>query len=85
MVRGDLNREISGTEVIELDATESTDPDGDELLYHWFYYKEAGTYKGNVKISTPFLAKCMVSFEDPKEKGLVHVILDVKDSGDDAG
>ncbi|MFW9873779.1 MAG: nucleoside hydrolase-like domain-containing protein [Candidatus Thorarchaeota archaeon] len=81
VMKGELNREVNGNALIELDATKSSDPDGDDLFYHWFYYKESGTYKGNVKISTPFSAICMVSFEDPKEKGLVHVILDVKDSG----
>ncbi len=82
VVKGTLDREVKGSNIIELDASDSSDPDGDELFYHWFSYKEAGTYNGNVQISTPFSAKTIVSFEDPKEVGLVHVILDVKDSGD---
>ena len=34
----------------ELSATGSSDPDGDKLAYHWFVYKEAGDYVGDVKI-----------------------------------
>ena len=81
VVKGNLNREINGSEIVELDATESSDPDGNDLVYHWFYYKEAGTYKGTLKFSSPFSAQTTVSFIDPKDSGLVHVILDLKDNG----
>ena len=30
-------------ETVELSATATTDPDGDELTYHWFNYEEPGT------------------------------------------
>lgn len=82
VVKGELNREISGNDIIKLDATESSDPDGNNLFYHWFSYKEAGTYKGNINIDSPFSVKIILSFEDPKESGLVHMILDVKDDGE---
>jgi hypothetical protein len=82
LVKGNLNREIRGIDILELDASNSSDPDNDNLFFYWFYYKEAGSYQGNVLIKSPFSAKTSVSFEDPEETGLVHIILDVKDSGD---
>lgn len=35
---------------IGLDARGTIDPDGDSLSYYWFYYPEAGTYKGKFEI-----------------------------------
>ncbi len=81
VVKGDLDKEVNGNDIIQLDATESSDPDGDDLHFHWFYYKEAGTYSGDVKIREPFKAKTTISFENTKKSGLVHIILDVKDNG----
>jgi hypothetical protein len=82
VVKGELDREVKGDDIIELDATQSIDPDGDEIKFHWFYYKEAGTYRGKVKIKMPFASKTNISFENPSEAGLVHVILEVKDTGE---
>jgi hypothetical protein len=82
IVKGELDQEANGTDIFELDATQSSDPDGDKLYFHWFCYKEAGNYKSKIKISNPFNAKTNLSFENPKESGLVHIILDVKDSGE---
>ena len=82
VIQGELDREVKGIDTIELDASESSDPDDDRLFFHWFYYKEAGTYPGNIKITNPFEAKTKISFENPKESGLVHIILEVKDNGE---
>ena len=35
-----------------LDATGTTDPDGDNLSYLWFQYKEAGEFQEDIKISS---------------------------------
>ena len=34
-----------------LDATGSSDPDGDAIIPSWFIYPEAGTYAGAVKLT----------------------------------
>lgn len=67
---------------IKMDAFESTDPDGDNLSFLWFYYPEAGTYKkeltiggaDNVHIYT--LAAPQVS-----KKETLHFILKLTDKG----
>jgi len=35
-----------------LDATGTTDPDGDNLSYLWFQYKEAGEFQEDIKINS---------------------------------
>ena len=41
---------VKSGEGFSLDASNSTDPDGDNLSFLWFNYPEAGTYKKLIKI-----------------------------------
>jgi len=65
-----------------LEATGTTDPDGDNLSYLWFQYPEAGSYKQSVKLAlaeniyrTAFTAPAV----DKQET--IHFILKVTDKG----
>ncbi len=71
--------EKSKEKSLTLDATGSRDPDGDRLLYHWFYYKEAGTYEGDIAIGNP--GSVSIDLEIPKDaRGKeIHVVLEVRD------
>jgi len=63
-------------------AGNATDPDGNSLQYHWWQYKEAGTYKGAVDISEA--EKQYSSFivpSDVKNGETIHIILEVTDNG----
>jgi hypothetical protein len=68
--------------MIQLSAKGTTDPDGDDLTYHWWYYKEAGSFKGTVKIENANAQNA--SFKVPEgigEEATIHLVCEVKDNG----
>ncbi len=69
-------------DLVNLNAKGTTDPDGDDLTYQWWQYKEADTYDGIIDIKDA--GQEQASFIIPKDaaKGeTLHVICEVKDSG----
>lgn len=64
-----------------LDATGSTDPDGDKLSYRWFVYPEPGTYRGDVTIRDADSPKAAVGVPADAAGKTIHVILEMTDSG----
>ena len=68
-------------EKIKLDASGSSDPDGDKINFRWFYYKEASSYSGNFSINNA--SSALQEFILPKDIGdkNIHVVLEVKDDG----
>ena len=67
---------------IKLDVTGSTDPDGDQLSYLWWQYKDAGRYKGDVVIRDAERAAASVTVPaDAKPGDTIHLIADVTDAG----
>ncbi len=77
----DNEMEVKGGDVVKLGATKCSDPDGDGLSYEWIYYREAGSYNGDIDIRSSNRAEA--SFTAPKVKSGVklHIILAVKDDG----
>jgi Protein of unknown function (DUF1593) len=86
----------AGTSVI-LDASGSTDPDGNKLSYNWFAYQEAGdanaiaevSVKGNgSKATVAAVSPCRKAWIDGmipcRGNGMAHVILAVTDNGSPA-
>lgn len=79
-VKGSLDITASPGQTIDLDATESTDPDDDELTFNWWQYGDADTYPGQVTIigqDSP-----QVSLNVPSDIQIghsIHVILEVTD------
>jgi hypothetical protein len=67
---------------VTLDASGSHDPDGDHLAYRWWVYREAGTYPGNVEITSA--DRPVAAVKVPADAGGTdfHVILEVTDDGD---
>ena len=67
---------------IALNANGTTDPDGDNLSYSWFYYKEAGNYSGGITINNSSAKEASVTLPSNFKAGdEVHVILKVADNG----
>jgi len=78
----DIDLEVTPGEAVKLSVKGSTDPDGDQLSYRWWHYKEPGSYKGSVKILNADQPEA--SFTAPKTptRGkTAHVICEVTDSG----
>lgn len=79
-VAGALARKAKPGGTVRLDATGTTDPDGNKLTFRWWQYHEAGTVETKVVINgtdTP-----TASFTVPDEPGKeIHLILEVTDDG----
>ncbi|EQB54390.1 hypothetical protein CGLO_05803 [Colletotrichum gloeosporioides Cg-14] len=76
---------------IVFDASESWDPDNDELHYEWFHYREAGA-RGLEGFSIPLVSNNLnitglnsegsIVAVEPQRNQTMHVILSVTDNGD---
>ena len=77
-----LDLKVKPGDMVSLSAKGTTDPDGDELTYRWWQYKEADTYDGTVDIEDT--GKQDASFEVPgdvSEGKTIHIICEVTDTG----
>ncbi len=69
----------TSTEIISLDASYSYDPDGDDLLFKWYIYPEASTYKKEISIQNKNNKKASITLPKDADGHEIHVILEVKD------
>jgi len=69
-------------EPVHLSAEGTKDPDGDALTYHWFIYKEIGEFQGNIDFGNNNNAEVRFAMPELKPGQELHVILEVKDSGE---
>ena len=73
---------VKSGDIFSLNASGTTDPDGDNLSYLWFQYPEAGSYKKLIKInSAENLYKVNVIAPVVEKSETVHLILRVTDKG----
>lgn len=77
-----LDLQVRPGENVSLSAKGTSDPDGDELAFRWWQYREAGSYDGNIRILNA--TKQDASFTVPRDAGqdkTIHVICEVTDAG----
>jgi hypothetical protein len=74
-----LFRKARAGEMIQLDASSSTDPDGDSLSYLWWMYRESGTYDQNIPIHHAHKSNVTIMIPEDAGGKQVHVILEVND------
>jgi hypothetical protein len=59
----------------------SGDPDGNALSYNWYFYKEAGSYRGEVKIENANAQQAAFIAPHVNSPATIHVLLTVTDNG----
>ncbi|MGB2566969.1 nucleoside hydrolase-like domain-containing protein [Micromonospora citrea] len=80
-VAGGLARTVSPGQTVTLDASPSTDPDGNALNYKWWQYADADSVSAKVSVSND-TARTGAGFVVPNEPGRkIHIILEVTDNG----
>ncbi len=82
VLAGEDHITVKSGEGVFLDASNSTDPDGDNLSYLWFNYPEAGTLKEEIKIGGSENSHTLyVTMPEVSKKETVHFILKLSDKG----
>jgi len=78
---GDLNREVAAGSKVLLNASGTTDPDGNALTFKWWEYYDADNASPRLSISNS-ISEDSASFIVPNEVGKeLHIILTVTDDG----
>lgn len=72
---------VKSGEGFNLDAFNSTDPDGDNLSFLWFHYPEAGTYKGKINLGAENVHIIYLTAPTVEKKETLHIIVRVTDKG----
>lgn len=72
---------VKSGEVFVLDATPSTDPDGDNLSYLWYCYPEAGSGRLVEPMGAPNIHRVSVRAPEVSKPEDIHFILQLTDKG----
>lgn len=68
-------------QAVTFSAAGSSDPDGNELTYHWTYYPEPGSYPGPIALDNDRSLDCIVHVPSDARGKTIHIILEVTDDG----
>jgi hypothetical protein len=84
--QGDTSKVVAKMRVaagqrVNLSAAGTRDPDGNGVSYRWFLYKEAGTFRGDVRIEDATSPQAWFLAPQVAGPASLHVILEVWDDG----
>ncbi|MGY6743999.1 MAG: DUF1593 domain-containing protein [Cecembia sp.] len=72
---------VKAGDYVRLSSKGSYDPDGDQLRYKWWVYKEAGNFNGKLEFHNPFGEELVFQMPQLGPGQELHIILEVEDSG----
>jgi hypothetical protein len=78
---GQFQRSVRTGDTIVLDASISTDPDGDQLSYEWFHYSEPGSFDGHFHLGNVDSPRVRFTIPNVAKPCTAHIILTVRDDG----
>jgi cellulose-binding protein len=67
---------------VKLSAEGSTDPDGNNLSYRWYQYREPGSYAGSITISNSDARDAAFKAPPVEDARTIHIVLEVTDDGE---
>ena len=77
-----LNLSAKPGTTIQLSAEGTYDPDGDQLTYNWWHYKEADDYEGEIEIKNADNRDVSLMIpNDINQETTLHIVCEVKDNG----
>ena len=68
-------------ETLRLSAEGSSDPDGNQIAARWWIYREAGSFRGELKLDAEAGLNTTLVIPEVKRPETVHVILEIHDDG----
>ena len=76
------NLTVKSSQIVQLSAAGTSDPDGDKISCRWFVYKEAGDYTGTISIKNSDAEEASFTAPEVSQTTKIHVILELKDDGE---
>lgn len=71
---------VKAGEIVNLNASASSDPDNDKLDFNWWIYTEAGTYNEEIDLPNRNSSKIALKIPSNAAGKSIHLIVEVKDN-----